>query len=265
MAKSSKFDVNSYLSAVISKKKLIPISLKDKRLRPIMRILDDWKGDEIAAVKHSGSSAKGTGLKGSADLDIFISLKASASGTLCEIYDSLFDSLGLHSKELGIIRRRQNVSIRIWYVGLKIDLVPAKKVGDSHTLHNLHVRRDKKNRTLTNVDLHINLVKNSGRIDEIVLAKIWRQINGLDFPSIYLELTVIAALKGKRSGNLERNFQCVLDYLASDECFVESKVLDPANASNVLSNSITKGSKRLIAKTARQSLADLPNWRLVVK
>jgi hypothetical protein len=48
--------------------------------------------------------------------------------------------------------------------------------------------------------------RNSGRVNEIRALKVWRQCHNLDFPSFYLELTLIDALWGKPKGvNLAAN------------------------------------------------------------
>lgn len=52
-----------------------------------------WAGQQLSSLKQSGSSAKGTALKGIADFDIFISLKSDTTETLKEIYDKLDTSI----------------------------------------------------------------------------------------------------------------------------------------------------------------------------
>lgn len=260
--KTIKGDSNTYLKRVIKKHKLVPLKLTDKRVKPLLDIVRGWKGNRISQIKTSGSSAKGTGLKGSADLDIFISFKASTNDSLGGLYDSLYAELGKHTKLLNLRRRKQNVSVRVSYNQLKIDLVPAKKMGNSHTLHSLHVNREKKQWTQTNIDKHIAYVVGSGRVNEIVLMKVWRKRNGLDFPSIYLEMVVIQSLKGKGKSNLGRNMHRVFEYLGSGS-FEKDTYIDPSNGSNIISKTNTKLSKKKIAIAARQTLKCLPNWQLV--
>jgi hypothetical protein len=81
--------------------------------------IQEWAEDYLEGVYFSGSYAKETGVIGSADLDLFISLKSNTDFTLSHIYDSLHDWFS--SK--GFITRKQNVSIGIQYNGLDIDLV----------------------------------------------------------------------------------------------------------------------------------------------
>ena len=67
----------------------------------------------------------------------------------------------------------------------------------------------------------------SGRREEIRIIKLWRQQNALDFPSFYLELTVLDALSGKRIGDLANNVWSVFEYLQDN--FARARVIDPAN------------------------------------
>ena len=258
------YQPDNYLRKVIQQKKHIPVSFDDARVKPLIQIVKKWGGSQIAAVKPSGSTAKGTAVKGSADLDVFISLKSSTTETLGQVYDSLFNYFGKHTKSHGLKRRRQNVSVRIFYKGLEIDFVPGKKIAGYHVWHSLHVRRDAKTWTQTNIDHHISLVKNSGRVEEIILLKIWRDINKLAFPSIYLEMIVLEALHGRNKGNIANNFQIILEYLSSKGTFRTKSIYDPANGNNKISGLLTMAEKRNINSTANKSLKLLPDWKKII-
>ena len=95
------------------------------------------------------------------------------------------------------------------------------------------------------------MVRNSGRIDEIRLTKIWRNLHQLDFPSFYLELVVIDSLRYQRYGNLASNFWEVLRLLAED--FVDKEYVDPANSNNLISSELTRRERSLIASEARNA------------
>ncbi len=129
------------------------------------------------------------------------------------------------------------------------------------TDHSIY-RRKADSWTKTNINKHIQLVKNSRRISEIRLMKIWRKLHGLDFPSFYLELCVIDALHGCRYGNLPSNFATALTYLADD--FQTARHIDPANSNNTISDDLTDNEKARIAKLARVSL-EKQFWEEVVQ
>lgn len=215
-------------------------------INPLIDEIKLWAGDCLNEIQISGSRAKGTAINISSDLDLFISLKSTTDNTLKEIYDSLFNYI--NSK--GINCRKQNVSIGINYRGHSIDLVPGKKHAGNTNDHSLY--KSKKNTwTQTNINKHIIQVKNSGRLEEITLLKIWRKLHNLDFPSIYLELTVIEALAHKYKNQPAINFLAVLDYLR--DTFINKTVIDPANTNNVISDDLYKYEKELIAKEAKKS------------
>ncbi|WP_312322043.1 nucleotidyltransferase domain-containing protein [Soonwooa sp.] len=113
---------DEYLKIIIAKKKADSISIDDWRLTNVKTTLRTWAGQQLSSLKQSGSSAKGTALKGIADFDIFISLKSDTTETLKEIYNKLDTTL----KNAGWATRRQNVSMGITHNNLKIDLVPVK-------------------------------------------------------------------------------------------------------------------------------------------
>ena len=238
---------DQYLRNIIAIKKADSITIDDWRLASVKSALTTWAGQQLSSLKQSGSSAKGTALKGIADFDIFISLKSDTTETLKEIYNKLDTTI----KNAGWVTRRQNVSIGITHNNLKIDLVPGKIQSGYYNYHSIYSSK-KDTWMQTNIDLHINTVKNSNRTNEILLTKIWRHIHGLDFPSIYLELTVLDALYNKPVNDLANNFWAVLVYLRDK--FADSVVTDPANTNNKVSDMLYKYEKESIASQAKTSL-----------
>ena len=247
---------DQYLYSIIATKKSPPITLDDWRLANIKAVILKWGGSQISELKQSGSSAKGTALKGVADVDIFISLKSDTTQTLKE----LFNLLDTHIKQAGIATRRQDVSIRVTQYDLNIDLTPGKKQSGYQNYHSIY--SSKRDTWLqTNIDLHVTMVKNSGRQNEIILTKIWRQNHGLSFPSIYLELIVLDALKNKTIGDLANNFYAVLTFLR--DSFVPKTVIDPANTNNIISETLYLSEKQLIAGKAKEALLK-STWREII-
>jgi hypothetical protein len=131
-----------------------------------------------------------------------------------------------------------------------VDLVPAKRQSQNGNDHSLY--KSKTNSwTKTNVTTHINHVKSSNRIAEIKLAKIWRQLNGLDFPSFYLEMAVIDSLKHSTIGDTASNFWKVLLFFKDD--LTSARYTDPANTSNIISDDLNASQKLVVASVARAS------------
>lgn len=105
---------------------------------------------------------------------------------------------------------------------------------------------------MTDVSRHISLVRNSGRIEEIKLTKIWCKLHDLEVSSFALELAVLEATGGRRRGELAPNFEAVLGYLASN--FRGARLVDPANTNNVVSDDVSGAEKLAVVQTAKTSL-----------
>lgn len=225
-------------------------------VNPLKKIIAEWAGNCLCETKLSGSRAKGTAIDLSTDLDLFISLTSNTPNSLKEIYNSLYN--WVTSK--GITARKQNVSIGITYGGQKVDLVPAKRQGQYGNDHSLY-RSKADTWTKTNIDTHISRVNNSGRRNEIIALKIWRENHGLEFPSIYLETLAIDALSGRSTSNTADNFWYLLGYIRDNICSL--RVFDPANSNNILSNDLTAEEKRSIASQAQKSMSE-QYWRQII-
>jgi hypothetical protein len=218
--------------------------------------LRTWAGQQLNALEYSGSYAKETGVRGCSDVDVFISLKANTPDTLKELYEKLMSL----AQSNGWAPRRQNVSVGVTVNGTQGDLVPGKVQAGYQNYHSLYLsKRD--SWTQTNVSLHIDTVRNSGRVKEIRAVKIWRLLHGLDFPSIYLELFTIHALSGRSRSTLAANVLHALQAIGST--LASTRVQDPANTNNILSDELTRTEKQNIATLAAQS-ARQPNWKDIV-
>jgi predicted nucleotidyltransferase len=203
-------------------------------LRPLLR---GWRYHKyLESVTLAGSHAKGTDLKDS-DVDILLRLSPDTPGPLSTMQTSLADHV------LGNIR---NVSVRIMLEGRFIDLVPAR--GNILWQARFHTWLK------TDIPAQIRYVRNSGLIDEILALKIWRRRHALRFPSFLMELATIHALKPGRP--IEDQFTSLLRFLATG--FPTTRLLDPANSNNVVSDLLTEVEKLHISRRAKVSLGGLP-------
>ncbi len=222
----------------------------------IQPVIAAWAGDKLVSVSPSGSFAKGTANVTGTDIDLFISLSDQTGETLREVYNKLFNTMS----ERGYNPKRQNVSVGIRVNGYRVDLVPAKLQDLFATDHSLY-RRKADTWTKTNVATHIAHVSGSGRTNEIRIIKLWRDQKGLEFPSFYLELTVINALAGQYFGTLSGNVWKVFEYLR--DTFPNARVVDPANTNNIISDDLTAAERAKIKAAAEQALR-ATNWSQIV-
>lgn len=242
---------NQYIVNVINAKRAMPIGIRDHRIKALLEAIRVWAGNQLDDIFVTGSSAKGTSVKGNSDLDLFVSLRASSTNTLKVIYASLYKHLSV----AGFAIEKRNVALRVRYWNLQIDIVPGKKLPDKTHWHYIYPNRwADADRIQTNVHKHVNVVLDSGRVNEIIALKIWRNNKKLEFPSMYLEMYVLKALSGKWSGKayLADNFLYVLDHIS--KYFLSTAVYDPCNTTNVISNSLYKYEKEAIRAAAENSL-----------
>lgn len=215
-----------------------------------------WAGDYLFAFSTSGSLAKGTAISGSSDVDLLVSLKHITPGNLRDMYETLFQRFTMAT----LAPRRQNVSIGLNINGLKVDVVPARKqafLGNDHTLWS----HKKQSHRQTNVHTHIQLIANSGRLNEIKSLKIWRKLHGLELPSFVAEMIVIRALSGYSTTTPAANFWRVLQYIRDN--IMTLRIVDPANSNNVITDDLTVAERQALHNQAVRSLAQ-SNWSAVI-
>lgn len=240
---------DQYLRSVLARERVdtgpsSPLRAVAARLSPM---LSHWGNGYLLGIEPSGSFGKDTANRSSTDIDLFLTLSSSTPDTLAQIRNSLGNCLNQH----GYQYRDQNVSLGINVAGNKVDLVPGKRQGQYGTDHSLF-RRRANTWTKTNIQTHINLVRNSRRTEEIRAIKLWRDQWGLDFPSIYLELAALEALRGKPVGRLSENVADVLRYLSVR--LTATRIVDPANTNNVISDDLSISGKQAVAAAAKRAL-----------
>ena len=247
---------DQYVAAVVRKYAVsrAPGSAASKAANLLVPLLKDWAGQYLLGIHFSGSYAKGTAISLGTDVDIFVSVDCAQP--VNQIYWSLFQYCVDHQLRPQV----QNVSVGVQSNGLNVDLVPGRRQKGNTTDHTLY-KRKKDTWVQTNVAQHIQFVSTSGRADEIRALKIWRERNYLDFPSFYLELTIIEALKHKRSNSPADKVLTALKYL--EETFIHARVVDPANSNNVISHDVGPEEKRVISAAARKCLV-MRTWEQIL-
>ncbi len=246
---------DQYLAGILQKYTVNTAGVKIAA-QVIYPILEKWGNGYLNKAEFSGSIAKGTSISLGTDADIFLSLSSSVPGTLADIYLTLYNAM----TDAGYSTRKQNVSIGINVNGCSIDLVPGRRQSSFGSNHSLY-RSKAKTWTQTNVANHISYVQSSGRMNEIRILKVWRQLHRLEFPSFFLEMAVIDALANARTNNLAANVLKVLDYLSDKIKSV--KYIDPSNTNNIISDDCTLVEKDTIADQAASSRMQ-KTWEKIV-
>lgn len=239
---------DQYVEGILAKYQVPrgPTSPAERLGTTVAAPLRSWANQYLNALQYSGSYAKETGVRGVSDVDVFISLKSDTPGTLKDLYNNLYR----FTNDQGWSPRQQNVSVGVTINGTRGDLVPGRVQAGYQNYHSLYLRK-RDSRTQTNVALHVDTVRNSRRLREIRAVKIWRLIHGLDFPSLYLELFTIQSLSGRSQSTLAENVLHALRTIGTS--LASTRIEDPSNTNNVLSDDLTKQEKERIAGLAAQS------------
>lgn len=256
---------NEYLLWILYKYRAKDLSLYLIDIVKLKLILQSWANTCFVEILDSGSRAKWTAIHLASDVDYLVSLTSTCDekkGALRNIYNSLYKKL---LKEYPSVRK-QNVSFRILIWDLEVDITPARKHSGNTNDHRLYVSKEDTIKQ-TNIQRHIVDVSQSGRLNEIKLLKIWRELNNLNFPSIYMEYLIIQKILYNKSTDINKiwdNFWYILNELAKDtnnQLF--ARIIDPANSANILSDLLSTTEKNLIIIRAKEAISK-KNWSEII-
>lgn len=255
---------NMYLENIISK--YAPRSLDSYliSINSLKSSLQNWASSCFIAINNSGSRAKGTAISLASDADYLVSLSSGCNANNGGL-KSIYDSLHTHLKNNYSPVRKQNVSFRIKIGNLEVDITPARKHAGNTNYHWIYVSKLDTWRQ-TNIQKHITDISSSNRLKEIKLLKIWRELNELDLPSIYLEYLTINILSGKSKDvtNLGNNFRYILQELSKDTSNpLNNRIVDPANSTNILSDLLNTTEKKAIISKAKIAI-EQQYWQNIV-
>jgi len=249
--------VERYAASIVEKYHVVADtgSASHRAADEIIPLLKQWGKQYLLGITLSGAYAKNTAISLSSDVDVLVTLSPVPGMEMKKIFWSLFEFLS----DRDLRPHTRDVSVQVECKGIHIDLIPACRNGGS--AGNLLYNKKLDDAIATDIAQHVHLVANSGRQQEICALKIWRARQALDFPSLYLELTVLQALEEERFGQLADNVLSVLRYLGNR--FEQAAVRDPANAKNILSDDLSVSGRQAIAKAARTALYD-ENWKKII-
>jgi hypothetical protein len=222
-----------------------PLRGLDGEVRRVLRAATEGRRMELYP---SGAFEKGTANASGRQIDFLASFAPTTTETVGSLYGQMFGALD----KLGYEPKRRDVSIAVTLKNVALDIIPARReamITDVHEVWLPRLQRVVK----TNLTQHILDTQSSGRREEIRVLKIWRDQQGLDFPSLYLELSVIAALKKRPQAALAENVWAVFGYFES--LFPARSVLDPVNAINIVSDLLDPAGKEAIRKAAQYARA----------
>lgn len=254
-----------YLAQILQKYAAKSLINYSQQISQLKSTLQSWASSCYVNILDSGSRAKGTAISIASDVDYLVSLTSGCnenSGGLKSIYDGLYTKLNNTYQNV----RKQNVSVRINLGGLQVDITPARKQNGLTNDHWVYLSKSG-SRQQTNIQKHITDISQSGRTNEIKIIKIWRELNQLDFPSIYLEYLIVKNILQYRSNGVNdfaSNAWYIINELAKDTGNpLFARVVDPANSNNILSDLLTVAEKNKIIAKAKVA-AGQQYWENIV-
>jgi len=257
---------NEYLTSILNKYSAKPLPPFSSQISILKSILSSWSSQCSAFIIDSGSRAKGTAISIASDVDYLISLSTACDvngGGLKGLFESCYERIKANYPTC----RKQNVSVRINLDGLQVDITPARRQTYSTSGDHWVYLSKTDSRKQTNVQRHISDVSMSGRLNEIKLMKIWRELHHLDFPSIYLEyliINIILSGRSKLNTNLDENTWYILNELSRNSSNpIWSRIVDPANSNNILSELLSDQEKNQLIKQAKTSV-NTNDWVKIV-
>jgi hypothetical protein len=223
---------NEYLKAVLQSQDLADDSAELKALtarrKDVEALLRNAFPDSSPTIRYGGSRAKGTLIKESYDLDIvcyFPHDDTTAGETLEDIYNNVAAAL---EKDYSVERKRSALRLRDKdMVDFHIDVVPGRFTDDSETDCFLYQENGEKCRLKTNLQVHIDTVRDSGVLDAIRLLKLWKVRKALDVKQFVFELLIIDLLSGHKNKSLTD--QLIHVWTEFRDVDSPPKLEDPAN------------------------------------
>jgi hypothetical protein len=206
---------------------------------------------------YAGSYGKKTMIRECYDLDIVVYWPKDSRYTIKGIYDGV----GKRLSERWVVNPK-TVSWEIPFEGgFHIDVVPGRALDSNYIEANLY-RKDTGTTLKTSLKTHIDTVRDSGRRDVIRLLKLWRERRNVPFKkSFLLELMTIYGCSEVSLMNLEEQAIAGLEYIRNN--IEATRVKDPANTNNSLSDDISARDKTRI-RIAAQAALDARYWSEVL-
>lgn len=240
------------------------VELRKRRKEVETRITEEFGSGP--RIRSAGSMAKGTMNRESYDLDMtcyFPHNDDGAGETLKEIYTSVETALKktYHTRRKGCAVRVLDASND---ADFHIDVVPGRFVDGEAGDVFLYPSSTDKERLKTNLQTHVDHVKDSGLIEAIRLLKLWKVRRALDVKTFALELLAIDLLEGKTRKSLPEQLKHV--WLELKEQSDDLQIKDPANPDgNDLSALLTLAIREQLASHAAATLEliDREGWEAV--
>lgn len=247
---------DDYLREVLRAHEVQPDSTEMKDLQAaraeIEELIRSHFDDCGPTIRYGGSKAKGTMNLEEYDLDIIVYFPrtdTAAGSSIKEIYENVQSAL-----ETRYIVEPKTTALRVKNNerDLRIDVVPGRFVDEKSVDAYVHQNGGSKKYLMTNLDTHIEHIRDSGFVPEVRLTKLWRPCAGIEVRTFPLELVVVKILERSAPNGLSARLLHVLTTIRDE---IETIALqDPANSGNDLSEALSADVRQRMALAARSTL-----------
>lgn len=227
---------NEYLKKILAEQMFKEDDDELKKLRKwrqaIEKLLREKYAGTTISIRWAGAMAKGTMIRQSYDGDVTIYFN-NGDTTAGETLEDIFKNVAIVLEGDYIVDRKTS-ALRVREkdpatrgTDTHVDVVPGRFTDDSKTTVYIHQNGGTKERLKTNLDVHVEHIRDSGVTDAIRLMKLWNVRNGIAAKTFVLELLVVKLLKSKKSSSLADQLTHVWTQFRdhADDLAVE----DPAN------------------------------------
>jgi len=229
-------------------------NLKELREKIERQLRSGIKGTPKAY--YGGSYAKNTMIKASYDLDIVLYWSSDSPYSLASLYKAAEGVLDRNWET--VIKKK--VGLELPFKGdFHIDVIPGKFSSNDDKFAYLYNNRTG-GRFLTSIYYQVEYVKKSNRQDIIRLIKLWKKRKNISIKTIILESCVIEGCKGIDRSKLAPQLMATFKYIRDN--IQNTRMLDPTNSNNVISNELSKETKNQIRKHAIQAI-EAQYWKQV--
>ena len=264
--------LTEYLNKVLVSQTLKEDSPERVRLRrhraAVEKLLRETFPDSSPTIKYGGSVAKNTLIKDAYDLDIICYFEhddEKPGQSLADIYRNVSEAL---SVSYFVQPKRSSLRLKgksdVDYLeDFHVDVVPGRYTDASRGDCYIHQAEGEKIRLKTNIDKHIEHIRDSGLTPIIRIMKLWNVQNGINLKTFGMELLVIEALKRHKSASLGDQFTRMLTKLREEAHSLS--IEDPANpAGNLLSSLLDDGIRNRLVSTATSNLSQIEDGNLTI-
>jgi hypothetical protein len=225
-------ETKEYLDAILKEQDLADDSDEmdalRRRRKAVKELLEREFPDAESTIRYGGSIAKGTLIRENYDLDLTFYVP-SGNNTVGDTLQEIYGNTATKLKNEYVVQRKTS-ALRLKnkeQEDFHIDVIPGRYTDDEKSDTFIYQQSAEKCRLKTNLQTHIDHIRDSGVIPAIRLLKLWKARKALRVKQFVFELMIVDLLKEKKDETLAVQFEHVLVEIKDSKDPIP--VEDPAN------------------------------------